>query len=53
MSEVVIRPMENGPYIVQGPVRILDAHGHRIPLRPGRTWMELAPRPYLPTFYAR
>ena len=25
MSDVVIRPMENGPYIVQGPVTILDA----------------------------
>ena len=28
MSEVTIRPMENGPYIVQGPVRIVDADGN-------------------------
>ncbi len=28
MSEVTIRPMENGPYVVQGPVRILDADGN-------------------------
>ncbi|HKI91303.1 MAG TPA: CDGSH iron-sulfur domain-containing protein [Gaiellaceae bacterium] len=28
MSEVTIRPMENGPYIVQGPVRVVDADGN-------------------------
>ena len=27
MDEVVIRTMENGPYIVQGAVRVLDADG--------------------------
>ena len=28
MSEVTIRPMESGPYIVQGPVRVVDADGN-------------------------
>ena len=28
MSEVTIRPMESGPFIVQGPVRIVDADGN-------------------------
>ena len=28
MSEVTIRPMESGPYIVQGPVRVIDADGN-------------------------
>lgn len=32
------------------PVQILDAHGRPIPLDPGRTWMELQPRPYAPVF---
>jgi CDGSH-type Zn-finger protein len=27
VSEVVITPMENGPYIVRGPVTILDVDG--------------------------
>jgi hypothetical protein len=32
------------------PVQILDAHDRPIPLDPGRTWMELQPRPYSPVF---
>lgn len=30
------------------PMKILDAAGHPIPLQPGRTWLELQPRPYGP-----
>lgn len=30
------------------PMKILDAAGHPIPLQPGRTWLELQPRPYRP-----
>jgi hypothetical protein len=29
-------------------MKILDAAGHPIPLQPGRTWLELQPRPYRP-----
>lgn len=32
------------------PVRLLDASGHVIPLKPGRTWLELQPRPFVPHF---
>jgi hypothetical protein len=32
------------------PVRILDAHGNVIALQPGRTWLELQPRPFTPRF---
>lgn len=32
------------------PMRLLDASGSVIPLAPGRTWLELQPRPFLPTF---
>lgn len=34
----------------QVPVRLLDRTGHQIPLAPGRTWLELQPRPYSPAF---
>ncbi|MEP6463161.1 MAG: DUF3048 C-terminal domain-containing protein, partial [Frankiaceae bacterium] len=34
----------------QAPVRLLDAAGNRIPLTPGRTWMELLPQPAVPIF---
>lgn len=30
------------------PMKLLDAAGHPIPLQPGRTWLELQPRPYRP-----
>jgi len=33
------------------PMKILDAAGHPIPLQPGRTWLELQPRPYSPTLF--
>lgn len=32
------------------PVKLVDAAGNVIPLRPGRTWIELQPRPYSPVF---
>lgn len=28
MSEVTIKPMENGPYLVTGPVTLIDADGN-------------------------
>jgi hypothetical protein len=34
----------------QAPVRLLDTAGNRIPLTPGRTWMELLPQPAVPIF---
>ena len=30
------------------PLQLRDAHGSRISLSPGRTWIELQPRPYVP-----
>jgi hypothetical protein len=33
------------------PMKILDAAGHPIPLQPGRTWLELQPRPYSPALF--
>ena len=32
------------------PMRLVDATGHVIALHPGRTWLELQPQPYQPTF---
>lgn len=32
------------------PMKLLDARGHVIALAPGRTWIELQPRPYAPAF---
>jgi hypothetical protein len=32
------------------PMKILDPAGHVIALQPGRTWLELQPRPFLPSF---
>jgi hypothetical protein len=32
------------------PMRLIDANGHFIKLRPGRTWLELQPRPFTPHF---
>lgn len=32
------------------PMKLVDAHGKVIPLAPGRTWMELQPRPFAPSF---
>lgn len=32
------------------PMRLVDAAGHVIALHPGRTWLELQPRPYRPVF---
>src|SRR5437763_4675915 len=34
----------------RSPVKLLDASGQVIALAPGRTWMELQPRPYHPAF---
>lgn len=31
-------------------MKLVDAAGHVIPLHPGRTWLELQPRPYRPVF---
>lgn len=31
-------------------VKLVDAHGQAIPLSPGRTWLELQPRPFAPSF---
>ncbi len=28
MTEVTIKPQENGPYLVMGPVRVVDADGN-------------------------
>lgn len=30
MADVTIRSLKNGPYIVQGPVELLDAGGNRV-----------------------
>lgn len=32
------------------PMRLVDGHGHVIALQPGRTWIELQPRPFTPRF---
>lgn len=34
----------------RSPVKLVDGAGHVIRLHPGRTWMELQPRPYHPVF---
>jgi hypothetical protein len=34
------------------PMRLTDASGHVIALRPGRTWLELQPQPFRPQFPA-
>jgi CDGSH-type Zn-finger protein len=36
MPEVTIKVRENGPYVVTGPVRIVDAEGHEFELPQGK-----------------
>lgn len=36
MSEVVITVRPNGPYLIQGPVRIVDVDGREFPTDPSR-----------------
>lgn len=33
MAEVTITPRPNGPYLVQGPVRLVDAQGKEFPVQ--------------------
>ena len=35
MGEVTIKARANGPYRVEGPVRVVDAQGHEFVLPPG------------------
>ena len=35
MGEVTIKARANGPYRVEGPVRVIDAQGHEFVLPPG------------------
>lgn len=35
MGEVTIKARVNGPYKVEGPVRVIDAHGNEFVLPPG------------------
>ena len=35
MGEVTIKARANGPYKVEGPVRVVDAQGHEFVLPPG------------------
>lgn len=35
---------------ISSPLRLLDGHGHVIPLKPGRTWVELMPSTQTATF---
>jgi hypothetical protein len=35
---------------IAAPLRLYDRHSRRIPLREGRTWVELMPRKGMPSF---
>jgi CDGSH-type Zn-finger protein len=35
-SDVTIRIRDNGPLLVEGAVRLVDAEGHEFPLDPGK-----------------
>ena len=35
MPEVVIQPLKNGPYLVKGPVTLVDSQGQPIPSESG------------------
>ncbi len=32
MSDVTITPLPNGPYLVRGPIRIVDPEGNEVPI---------------------
>jgi hypothetical protein len=34
---------------ISSPIRLVDRRGHQINLAPGRTWVELLPRPNKPS----
>ena len=36
MSEIVIRCRENGPFVVEGPVKITDHEGNAFPTNPDK-----------------
>lgn len=36
MSEVVIRVRPNGPYVIEGPVKVLDSQGNAFPTVEGK-----------------
>ncbi len=36
MADVIIRVRPNGPYVVEGPVQVVDAQGHAFPSKPDK-----------------
>lgn len=36
MAEVIIRVRPNGPFIVEGPVQLLDGQGNPFPIKPDK-----------------
>ena len=41
MSEVTIRCRQNGPFLVEGPVTIVDHEGHQFHIAPGKPAVSL------------
>ncbi len=44
MAEVVVRVRPNGPYVIEGPVQVLDAQGNPYPVPPDKPFCDGAHR---------
>lgn len=41
MSDVTIRTRENGPLVIEGPIKVVDAAGNAFPIPEGKTVIAL------------
>ena len=41
MSEVTIQVRDNGPFRVEGPVKVVDADGNEFPIDPDKPYLSL------------
>jgi CDGSH-type Zn-finger protein len=41
MTDVVIEVLENGPFIVEGPVKVIDHKGNEVPQPQGKPFIKL------------
>jgi CDGSH-type Zn-finger protein len=41
MADVTIEVLENGPYIVEGPIKVVDHNGNEVALPEGRKFIAL------------
>ncbi len=51
MANVTITPTDNGPYLVEGPVKILDADGTHLTRRSRRPTESCTPQAVLNSVY--